>query len=282
MLSFSDYQTKIEERKVLIANRLRQLRKEHAYTQAQLSELLGYSEPTVKKWERKDGKNPIPTMEQLFNLATLYECEIEFLLCEIDCKTRTAADIQRETGLSEAAIDILKKEAEKLQKINKSKFISADLKTSMLQDFINIILENNAQLMDYIRKLVRAKNAYNHLAKEGIFSEVIALYDEISKNEDTVFFETSKNAAKFYDGLEKILENNLKEAKSKIEEMAKDGDFILPDNEELKEFVGQIDIDMGPYFDTYEIIANYRNSKPLEYAISSSLMELVNLLIEKR
>ena len=37
-------------------------------------------------------------------MCDLFGCEIGYLLCDYDCKTRTATDIQKETGLSEAAI----------------------------------------------------------------------------------------------------------------------------------------------------------------------------------
>ena len=42
-------------------------------------------------------------------LCNIFNCEIGYLLCEYDCKTRAATDIVKETGLSEKSIDILKK-----------------------------------------------------------------------------------------------------------------------------------------------------------------------------
>lgn len=56
---------------------------------------------------KKEGKNVIPTMEQLFCLATYYRCEIGYLLCEYDLPTKTETDIHEQTGLSEEAINLL-------------------------------------------------------------------------------------------------------------------------------------------------------------------------------
>lgn len=65
----------------------------------------GYSRKTIASWEKG---NPIPPLDALIKMCEIFDCELGYLLCEHDTKTRAAADIQNETGLNEAAIDILR------------------------------------------------------------------------------------------------------------------------------------------------------------------------------
>ena len=74
-------------------------------TQTDLAGELGVTRQTVAKWERGDD---MPPLEKCLKLCNLFECELGYLLCEYDCKTRTATDIQGITGLSEQAIEFLK------------------------------------------------------------------------------------------------------------------------------------------------------------------------------
>lgn len=62
---------------------------------------------TISSWE--NGKT-LPELKYLLRMCDLFDCELGYLLCEFDTKTRAATDIQKETGLSEKAITILKKE----------------------------------------------------------------------------------------------------------------------------------------------------------------------------
>ncbi len=55
-------------------NRLPELRKEHAWSQQQLAELLGVSRQTIISLER--GRFD-PSLPLAFNIATLFECRIE-------------------------------------------------------------------------------------------------------------------------------------------------------------------------------------------------------------
>lgn len=90
-----------------IAERLRAERKAMGLTQEALAAKIHYSKPVINSWERPNENNQIPSMEQLAKLSNLYECEIGYLLCEYDCKTRAATDIQKETGLSREAVELL-------------------------------------------------------------------------------------------------------------------------------------------------------------------------------
>lgn len=65
----------------------------------------GFTRQTISKWERG---LEMPPLDILCSLCEPFECELGYLLCEYDCKTRNDTDIRNETGLSEDAINVLK------------------------------------------------------------------------------------------------------------------------------------------------------------------------------
>ena len=86
-----------------IAQRLHALRKSKNLTLDELADTLNYSKPTVYKWEKgwkqATGENSIPTMDQIIDLCSLYNCSPGYILCEYDSITLTANQISRETGI---------------------------------------------------------------------------------------------------------------------------------------------------------------------------------------
>lgn len=61
-----------------------------------------FTRQTIAKWEK--GKE-MPPLDVLCSLCIPFQCEIGYLLCEYDCKTREHTDIQKATGLTEQAIE---------------------------------------------------------------------------------------------------------------------------------------------------------------------------------
>lgn len=101
-----------EKRKTKIGQRIREERKKLNLTQDEFKNKISISSrQTVARWE--SGK-VLPSMSDFLCMCCLFNCEIGFLLCEYDCKTRAATDIKSETGLSETAIC-------KLQQANKQR-----------------------------------------------------------------------------------------------------------------------------------------------------------------
>ena len=100
-----------------IGNRIRNERIKTGYdSQTEFLTALNYSDTNVKtrqtlsKWENG---TKLPNLDILVTMCKIFDCEMGYLLCEYDCKTREATDIHNATGLSEKAID-------KLQNINNS------------------------------------------------------------------------------------------------------------------------------------------------------------------
>ena len=66
----------------------------------------GIKRQTIAKWEKGE---EMPPLDVLCTLCVPFQCDLGYLLCEYDYKTRLNADIAEVTGLSETAINNLKK-----------------------------------------------------------------------------------------------------------------------------------------------------------------------------
>lgn len=64
-----------------------------------------FTRQTIAKWEKG---LELPPLDVLCTLCVPFKCEVGYLLCEYDCKTRENTDIKEAIGLSEFAIDTLK------------------------------------------------------------------------------------------------------------------------------------------------------------------------------
>jgi transcriptional regulator with XRE-family HTH domain len=71
----------------------------------QLAEKISVARQTISKWEKGEGAGP--TVWDLLRMCEVFGCDYGYLVGDYDCRTRTATDIQEDTGLSEAAIDNL-------------------------------------------------------------------------------------------------------------------------------------------------------------------------------
>ena len=89
--------------KKTFSKKLREARKAKGYkTQLSFSEALDMSLETVRNWEQ--GKT-FPEMGKLFEIANLLDCDIDYFIGRIATKTHIIDDIQKETRLSEKAIE---------------------------------------------------------------------------------------------------------------------------------------------------------------------------------
>lgn len=81
-----------------IGNRIRLERERNEMSKEKLGSLIGTTRQTIARWERGEGVEV--TLNMLLRLCNIFECDIGYLLCEYDCKTRVITDLQEETGLS--------------------------------------------------------------------------------------------------------------------------------------------------------------------------------------
>lgn len=83
---------------------LKRARKAKGYTQQELADELDSTLISVRNWEQGIVE---PKMSTLHKLCRFYECDLDYLCGNIDCKTEDVQFIHDYTGLSEDAINKL-------------------------------------------------------------------------------------------------------------------------------------------------------------------------------
>ena len=131
---------------IKIGERIRDERKQNNLTQDELIDLLRDKQIPV-------GRNTLSAMENgikekfsfkvLYGLADIFQCQIGYLLREYDCRTQSNADISEATGLSDNAINTLKKVSENRDKYRKYNLLH-------LIDTLNLIMDEPMAFMLFI------------------------------------------------------------------------------------------------------------------------------------
>ena len=120
---------------------------------------MGFAQyQTISNYETE---NATPSFATLLKLCNYYNCDIDFLLGNIDTPHRAAADIKEQTGLSVEA-------AEKMLKGSKSG------SSAFVADFISKMIEND----DLIFSLLRAGNEYTRIQDKEQLNEGTDIIDE--------------------------------------------------------------------------------------------------------
>lgn len=91
-----------------IGKRIKREREEGGLTQSELMGKIGRSTESYRvlgRWEKGTAR---PQFSDMIELCKVFDCELGYLLCEYDCRTGRATDIQKETGMSESAIETLR------------------------------------------------------------------------------------------------------------------------------------------------------------------------------
>lgn len=154
-ISTIELESRIEGRKREIGQRIALERNALGLSQDELKEIIHIgTRQTIWKWET--GKN-LPTMRDFLELCELFNCELAYLLCEQDCKTKENTDIQKATGLSEVAI-------ENIRKLNKPHYrrLFDTGKNEPRSITFNRLVENDSflALLDSIYELVQPTRYY--------------------------------------------------------------------------------------------------------------------------
>lgn len=161
-----------------VGSKIKTLRSEKGWTQETLSEKMHYSRQTVGKWER--GILSSLTLDNVIDLCNLFDCDIGYLLGEYDTKRHVAADIHKETGLEESAIEALK---------NNYSMMKTDGKTLHL-DILNELISRKAfftvlgQASRYIKSIVRGNQIaqrLDELQNSGTVTKRYELTEELNR-----------------------------------------------------------------------------------------------------
>lgn len=147
-----------------IGDRLRQLRKDHGYSQDKLIDILD------DEYGVKIGRNTYSNIENgcqsasnfkldlLIALSSLYGCDIGYLLCEYDNITGRNTDIQKITGLNDESIKALEM-AVRESEIEKELYNLRNNKSLTVSETLNIMFKHGI-LVDI------AKSFRNYLLTE--------------------------------------------------------------------------------------------------------------------
>lgn len=176
-----------ENRKRIVGKRIEKERKHLGLSQKDLLTKIFKSEKshkTLAAWEKGDR---LPDLDSLALMADLFQCDIGYLLGDYDEHTRTSADIVEETGLSEAAVDLIVKIATVNR--NLSKAFSSFITSAGFMDFLILILQyrNNALFIQEYQKQI---DKISHLIDDGSYdctcdiSELVTLSERKQRKED--------------------------------------------------------------------------------------------------
>ena len=92
--------------RIKIGERIREERIAARFSQMSFAVAVGLKEDSrqsVIKWEN----GHLPSLKVLIKMCEIFDCEIGYLLCEFDGKTKVKTDIQAETGLSDKSVERL-------------------------------------------------------------------------------------------------------------------------------------------------------------------------------
>lgn len=162
-----------------IGKRIKSERLALKLSQTEFLKQLNYAEQSTRqyvgKWEKGE---VLPSLDIMFKMCELFDCELGYLLCQHDCKTNVATDVQKETGLSESAI-------RKLRNIyNVYPEIITETLSKMIEheDFPKLLFGISNHVMTYNQKMKRIDEKY---------MEAVAQYMNCKSDETNDYMEIS-------------------------------------------------------------------------------------------
>lgn len=162
------------DKKIRIADRLKEERTAKGLTQDGLSLKISASKSTIVSWEKRNGINIVPSMENLIELAEFYNCDVAYLLCDIDTRRNTNPDIIKETGLSEKSIEILRDGVRNPNTYTEVNVYRSELSKEISfqskgNDFINAFIENSQGVVNNINREIDVMKIGNQWKNEDGF-----------------------------------------------------------------------------------------------------------------
>lgn len=261
MLYFPDYDQPDDKiQKFHIAQRLRSERKKAGFTLTDLVEHSGYSKPTIISWEKGwkegTGENTIPTLKQVYDLSTIYNCNPGYLLCEYDQPTPQLADVFFETGLLPETAETLKR-------------MFAPLRNQQMDEF-----GYNHALLQFINHFIN----HLHPLDDALYHRLI--YDNLSHS-----FESSKYKDLILEGFKYVSVDRSTEFANLTGRLSPDGLFehYRP---ELKDFYKNKGIDdyeiaaIIQEFKKYFLVLLPSGKSQADFVLSSCFMELVHSFLD--
>lgn len=167
-------------------------RKKGGYTQKSFAEKFNVSIETVKNWEQ--GRN-VPEIETLEKLCNFFQCDVDYLLGNIECETHDIQFIHDKTGLSKEAINFLINENSRnvIGKLIVNKFsIPYNSGENPYIILINYLLDRNndtTPLLDYLYQYIFRSDFKYCIDDNDNLRASVKLTDE--KNQSYTYYNVS-------------------------------------------------------------------------------------------
>lgn len=175
----------ISEGNIIIerVKRLKGKRNSPAYiSNVTLAENIGYSERSVKAWLA--GQNPFP-VDALLKICDFFQCDIGYLTGEIDTPRHITADICKETGLSEEAVNALRQIAGKTPSVisdeSGSRHEIVYIQNPREGSFYSFLIERHQQLFQPIMKILDYEDKLQRAKEQGDYEIILEAYKTASR-----------------------------------------------------------------------------------------------------
>ncbi len=188
--------------KMKIAQNIRALRKQHSFTQEQLSEVLGVTASAVYKWE---SGQTVPEVKMLMELADLFEISVDTLLGydrqneNVDNRLKRIDQCMKERDFEQAALEV-----EKVLKRYPNKF---DVVHVAATAYHSIYMEKRDEkaMQRSIDLFYRAipllyQNKYSTITEATLLGTVGSLYIEAGQKEKGLEILKKNNTCSVYSG----------------------------------------------------------------------------------
>ena len=259
---------------------------------------LHISRSTLDNWTKGKGLS----LETLLFLCEEFDCELGYLLCEngYENKTREATDICEATGLSEEAVKVLKKEAERIQERNKynSKYNHPPIETTIKTGFISCLLESSTGIFDTLRDFMQHEAEMKEVRQLPFFQDIEKLFFEAQKKKYWNFdIKTGEPLLKdckeyFNDSLKEFLDEYNKADEYGINSLVKmitSDDILLDDDEKERivkklenvNFANEMFIDLAYRREIYDLLEIEQKKKYFKYELSDNFMDIVKDYIKE-
>lgn len=291
--------------KYKIGERINKERSNRGMTQQDLvnkcHEITGLENPpfSVRAFGSWENGNDSITLKNLILISQALECSVGHLLGEYDKRTLEIEDICNETGLSEEAVKVLKKEAVRIQERNKynSKYNHPPIENTIKTGFISCLLESSTGIFDTLGDFMQHEADMKEVKKLPFFQDIENLFFEAQKKQKWKFdIKTGElllkdNKEHFNDALKEFLnkyDDVGKYSTSELVEMITSDTLLSNDKKEkMIERIKKVNlteemfVDLAHRKEIYSLLEIEQKKKYFKYELSDNFMDIVKAYVKE-
>ncbi len=293
--------------KYKIGERINKERSNRGMTQQDLvnkcHEITGLENPpfSVRAFGSWENGNDSITLKNLILISQALECSVGYLLGEYDKRTLEIEDICNETGLSEEAVKVLKKEAARIQEINKynSEYNHPPTENTIKTGFISCLLESGTGIFDTLSDFMQHEADMKEIKRLQFYGSIEEAFSEAKEMNGCLAFddETGECFIQYSEELfYSLLKNKLETyyasfgSNDEIEKMVKEGDVLFADKSAKDRFLEKIKkvdlvretkelLEFG--CNIYELLEIEQKKKYFKYEMSDNFMDIVKAYVKE-